>query len=168
MLVNGQVNVLVNDDISRCRGRWRQQMMWQMTSPRANVSRRKLARDGEWKRVTAHGGAWRSVERVINHTETLDGTWVRVRSPTALGLSRFCRSAQGDLCGSFKTVIGAIFVAVMRAAVVCAVWNSLTTAVAGPEPKDDSWMMSEVQRRKAAAVVVMVEAMLKKIKNESH
>ena len=54
-----------------------------------------------------------------------------------------------------------MFVTVMRAAVVCAVWNSLTTAIAGPEPKDDGWMMSAVQRRKAATVVVMAEAMLK-------
>ena len=33
------------------------------------------------------------------------------------------------------------------------------------EPKDDGWMTSEVQWRKAAVVVVMAEAMLKK---ESH
>ena len=58
-----------------------------------------------------------------------------------------------------------MFVAVMQTAVVCAVWNSLTTAAAGPKPKDDGWVTSEVQRRKAAAVVVMAEAMLK---NESH
>ena len=58
-----------------------------------------------------------------------------------------------------------MFVAVMQTAVVCAVWNSLTTTAAGPEPKDDNWVTLEVQRRKAAAVVVMAEAMLKK---ESH
>ena len=58
-----------------------------------------------------------------------------------------------------------MFVAVMQTAVVCAVWNSLMTAAAGPEPKDDGWMTSKVQRRKAAAIVVMAEAMLKK---ESH
>ena len=58
-----------------------------------------------------------------------------------------------------------MFIAVMQTAVVCAVWNSLTTAVAGPEPKDDGWVTSEVQQRKAAAVVLMAEAMLKK---ESH
>ena len=56
-------------------------------------------------------------------------------------------------------------VVVMQMAVVCAVWNSLTTVAAGPEPKDDGWVTSEVQQRKAAAVVVMAEAMLKK---ESH
>ena len=61
------------------------------------------------------------MERVINRTETLNDAWGRVRSPTALRLSQFCRSAQDDLCGRFKTVIGAIFVAVMRAAVVYAV-----------------------------------------------
>ena len=32
-----------------------------------------------------------------------------MRSPTALRLSRFCRSAQDDLCGTFKTVIETIF-----------------------------------------------------------
>ena len=50
---------------------------------------------------------------------TLSDVWGRVLSPTALRLSQFCRSAQDDLCGSFKTVIGAMLVAVMRAAVVC-------------------------------------------------
>ena len=58
-----------------------------------------------------------------------------------------------------------MFVAVIQTAVVCAVWNSLTTTAVGPEPKDDSWVTSEVQRRMAAAVIVMAEAMLK---NESH
>ena len=58
-----------------------------------------------------------------------------------------------------------MFIAVMQMAVVGAVWNSLTTAAAGPEPKDDGWVTSEVQRRKAATIVVMAEAMLKK---ESH
>ena len=58
-----------------------------------------------------------------------------------------------------------MFVAVMQTTEVCAVWNSLTTAAAGPEPKDDSWVTSEVQRRMAVAVIVMAEAMLKK---ESH
>ena len=55
-----------------------------------------------------------------------------------------------------------MFAAVMQTVVVCAVWNSLTTAVAGPEPKDDGGVTLEVQRRKAAVVVVMAEAMLKK------
>ena len=48
-----------------------------------------------------------------------------------------CRSAQDDLSGTFAIVIGAIFVAVMQMAVVCAVWNSLTMAAASPEPKDN-------------------------------
>ena len=34
-------------------------------------------------------------------------------------------------------------------------------AAAGPEPKDDGWMTSAIQRRKAATMVVMAEAMLK-------
>ena len=35
-------------------------------------------------------------------------------------------------------------------------------AAAGLKPKDDGWMTSAVQRRKAATVVVMAKAMLKK------
>ena len=72
---------------------------------------------------------------------------------------------QDDLYGTFKTVIRAMFIAVMQTVVVYAVWNFLTMAVAGLEPKDDDWVTLEVQQRKAVAVVVMVEAMLKK---ESH
>ena len=78
---------------------------------RADVSRRKQAR----------AGAWRHVERVINPTETLSGAWERVQSLMTLNLSRFCRSARDDLYDSFKTAIRAMFVAVMRAVVVCAV-----------------------------------------------
>ena len=87
-----------------------------LTSAREN--RRVQARGGVWRRVEGPGGVWR---RVINRTETLSGAWGCVRSPMTLNLSRFCRSTLDDLCGSFKTVIGAMFVAVMRAAVVCAV-----------------------------------------------
>ena len=58
-----------------------------------------------------------------------------------------------------------MFVAVMQMTIVCAVWNSLMTGAADPKPKDDGWVTSKVQRQKAAAVVVMAEAMLKK---ESH
>ena len=53
----------------------------------------------------------------------------------------------------------------MQRAVVCAVWNSLTTAAVGPEPKDNGWKTSEVQQREAVAAVVMEEAMLRM---ESH
>ena len=78
---------------------------------RANISRRKQACGYAWRVLAARGTRdqpYRNFER-------------RVRSPMTLNLSRFCRSARDDLCGSFKTVIGAMFVAVMRAAVVCAV-----------------------------------------------
>ena len=78
-------------------------------------------RDGAWRILAARGSMWRHVERVINRTETLSDAWGHVRSPTTLRLSRFCRSARDDLCGSFKTAIGAMFVAVMRAVVVYAV-----------------------------------------------
>ena len=99
-------------------------MMWQMTSLKVDVSRRTWrvqARDGAWRCVEDPGGAWQHVKRVINRTETLSGAWGRVRALTVLRLSQFCRSVQDDLCGSFKTVIEAMFVVVMRVAVVCAV-----------------------------------------------
>ena len=38
-------------------------------------------------------------------------------------------------------------------------------AAAGPEPKDDGWMTLEVQRREAAAAVVMAEALVKERKS---
>ncbi|KAK4581887.1 hypothetical protein RGQ29_025158 [Quercus rubra] len=53
---------------------------------------------------------------MINRTETLSNAWGRVWSPTALWFSRVCRLAQSNLCGTFKTVIGAMFVAVMQSA----------------------------------------------------
>ena len=48
----------VADDVSGCRGRWRQQMTWQMMSPRADVSRGTLARGSAWRRVEEARGAW--------------------------------------------------------------------------------------------------------------
>ena len=51
--------------------------------------------------------------------------------------------------------------AVIRKAVVFAVWDSLTVAAVGPEPKDGSWETLEVQRREVAAVAVTAEAMLR-------
>ena len=39
------------------------------------------------------------------------------------------------------------------------------TAAVGSEPKDDDWVTSKVQWRKAAVAIVMAKAMLKK---ESH
>ena len=48
----------VADDVSGCRGRWHQQMTWQMTSPRADVSRGTLARGGAWRKLEARDGTW--------------------------------------------------------------------------------------------------------------
>ena len=152
-----------------CQQRRKLGLTW-MTSVRG--MRRVTARDLKQRRVEAierelkcAAVRGRCVGHMISGTEPLSGAWGRVQSLTMLRLSRLCRSAQDDLCGTFKTVIGAIFAAVMQRAVVCAVWNSLTTAATGLEAKDDGWMTSEVQRRKAAAAIVMVEAMLKR---ESH
>ena len=72
------------------------------------------ARDGAWAEETGCGACdqpYRNFERRVG----------RVRSPTASRLSRVCRSALDDLYGTFKTVIGAMFAAVMQTAVVCAV-----------------------------------------------
>ena len=46
-------------------------MTWQMTSPRADVSRGTLAR----------GGAWRKLEARDTDVETSGGAWGRVRGP---------------------------------------------------------------------------------------
>ena len=80
-----KVNGLVNDDVSRCRGRWRQQMTWQMTSPRAYVSKRTLARvgvcrrvadpRGAWQRVACIGGAWRRVPVTPRILVAHGGAW---------------------------------------------------------------------------------------------
>ena len=53
-----------------------------MTSPRADVSKRNLARDNAWMRVGARDGAWRRVKdpggtwrRVSSCTESSGGAW---------------------------------------------------------------------------------------------
>ena len=56
-------------------------MAWQMTSPRADVSRGTLARGGAWRRVGARGGAWRKLEARDTDTKTSGGAWGRVRGP---------------------------------------------------------------------------------------
>ena len=63
------------------------------------------AREREPRCAAARG---RHVGRVIRGIEPLSGAWGHVQSPTALRLSRLCRSAQDDLYGTFKTVIEAI------------------------------------------------------------
>ena len=52
----------VANDVSGCRGGWRQQMTWQMTS--AEEHWRVQARGSAWRREEARGGAWRSWRRV--------------------------------------------------------------------------------------------------------
>ena len=120
---------------------------------RADVAEMMTSTDQAW-RVAARGGAWR---RVISVAESLSGSWERVLSPMAVRVPRMSRSALDDLSGTFKNEIGAIFAAVMQKAVVCAVWNFLTTATAGLEPKDNDWMTSEVQRQEVTAAVMMAE-----------
>ena len=83
-----------------------------------DVSKKVEARERKPRCAAAHG---RHVVRVISGIEPLNGAWRCVQSSTALRLSRLCRSAQDDLCGTFTTVIGAIFAAVMQRVVVCVV-----------------------------------------------
>ena len=59
-------------------------MTWQMTSPRADVSRGTLARGargGAWERVAARGGTWRKLEARDTDAETSGGAWGRVGGP---------------------------------------------------------------------------------------
>ena len=56
-------------------------MTWQMTSPRADVSRGTLARGSAWRRVAASGGAWLKLEARDSDAETSGGAWGRVGGP---------------------------------------------------------------------------------------
>ena len=47
-----------------------------------------------------------------------------------------------------------MFEAVMRRAMVFAVWDSSMVVSASSEPKEDDWEISEVQRREVAANAV--------------
>ena len=78
-----KVNGLVNDDVSRYRGRWRQRMTWwwrgrwrHLGLMSAEEHWRVAARGGSWRRVTvtprllvARGGAW-EVRWRLNFTES--------------------------------------------------------------------------------------------------
>ena len=56
-------------------------MTWQMTSPRADVSKGSLARGGVWRCVAARGGTWRKLEARDTDAETSGGALGRVRGP---------------------------------------------------------------------------------------
>ena len=59
-------------------------MTWQMTSPRADVSRGTLAHAGVWQRMAARGSAWRRVEKLEardSDAETSGGAWEHVGGP---------------------------------------------------------------------------------------
>ena len=111
--------------------------------------------------IEMDGGAWRHVRGVAFDTDYCGCACGRVRTSLAVGLPRLSRLAKDDLSGTCRKLIGAIFKAVMRKAVVFAVWDSSTAVSAGSELKDDSWKTSEVQRREAVATTVTVEAMLR-------
>ena len=63
MQVNGLVNVLVNDDVAV------------MTSPKVDVSRRRMARGGAWRHVTETGGAWSAWAFAQNILVACEGVW---------------------------------------------------------------------------------------------
>ena len=79
----------------------------------------------------------------------------RVQTPLAAGLPWMSRLAEDDLCGTCRKLIGAMFEAVMRRAVVFVVWDSSIVTVAG------SWEMSEVQWRETVAAVMTAEGILR-------
>ena len=56
-------------------------MTWQMTSPRADISRGTLVRGNTWRCVEARGGAWRKLEARNSDAETSGGVWGRVGGP---------------------------------------------------------------------------------------
>ena len=84
----------------------------------SSFERRVVARE---RLMQENCGTWWRVWRMNSVTAALNGVWGRVRSPMASRLPRVCRSAQDDLSGIFKNVIGAIIAAAMQKAVVCAV-----------------------------------------------
>ena len=59
-------------------------MTWQMTSPRADVSRGTLARASAWRawrKLEARDGAWAILAARASDAETYGGTWGRVGGP---------------------------------------------------------------------------------------
>ena len=138
---------------------WHQRGAWRRMRA---CERRVGVRERKPKCAVASG---RHVGHVISRTEHLNCAWGHVQSSMASRIPQVCRSTQDDLSGTFTNVIEAIFVVVIQMAVVCAMWNSLTMAAVGLEPKDNGWMTSLVQRREVAAAVVMAKAILKR---ESH
>ena len=73
-------------------------MTWQMTSPRADVSRRTLARAGAcrrvtecgeyWRPVTARGLYWRRVKARASDAENSGSAWRRVEGPMKMKFHR--------------------------------------------------------------------------------
>ena len=78
-------------------------MTWQMTSPKADVSRGTLARGGTWQCVEACGGAWRKLEARDSDAETSGGAWGRVGGPMK---SKFHR--KGDRRDFFSMVYSVV------------------------------------------------------------
>ena len=56
-------------------------MTWQMTSPRADVSRGTLARASAWRKLEARDGAWAILAARASDAEIYGGVWGRVGGP---------------------------------------------------------------------------------------
>ena len=103
MLVNGLVNVLVNDDVAVTSAN-DVAMMTSLGLTSARGPRRVTARGGAWRRVEDPGGAWR---RMRSCAEFSGGTWGHVAAPMMVGFPRAVRSSEEDLSGTCKNRIGA-------------------------------------------------------------
>ena len=138
-------------DMAEWSQQWHQQQCW-----------------GAWLEDAARGSAWWynpdvqwCVGHVSHNAKPLSDAWRPMWSLMASRLPQVCKSTQDDLSGTCRKLIGVIFAAMMQRVVVFAMWNSSTATAAGPEPKDNGWKTSEVQRWEAAAAAVMAEVMLR-------
>ena len=78
-----------------------------MTSPRADVSRRRPGVWSAWRRVMVRDGAWRHVG-VCGVREFLRRIfWRRVGAPMVVRFPQKGRSAEEDLSGTCENTIGA-------------------------------------------------------------
>ena len=85
-----------------------------MTSPKADVSRRKPGAcrrmtdlGGAWRRMTEPRGAWRRMERVSFCTESFGDVWRHVGAPMLVRFPWKGRSAEENLSGTCKNTIRA-------------------------------------------------------------
>ena len=77
--------------------------------------------------IETGGGAWKHL-RLVEAREARGFwhklLWRHIQTPLATGLPRMSRSTEEDLCGNCRKLIGVMFEAVMRRAVVFVLHNS--------------------------------------------